>query len=145
MEERCGCGSLGGTSPAEVRCARCAAPCCPSCGVSTGARTYCSRCADSMLDPGGLGQGRSTPAAWIWTRPAIPPGLGDANSADEAPWVVVVARDQPDLFAHLERAFARDAKVEIVIDRRKEYSRNPPGLEDRLRIHGAAVIRRHRV
>ena len=28
------------------------------------------------------------------------------------------------------------------MDRRKDYSRNPPGMEDRLRTHGAAVIKR---
>ena len=31
---------------------------------------------------------------------------------------------------------------EIMIDRRKDYARNPPGMEERLRTHGAAVIRR---
>ena len=61
---------------------------------------------------------------------------------NEAPWVILVARDQPDLFAHLLGAFAGDDKVELVLDRREDYSRNPPGLEDRLRTHGAAVIRR---
>ena len=43
------------------------------------------------------------------------------------------------------RAFARDDKVVTVMDRRKDYSRNPPGMEDRLRIHGAAVIKRQRL
>jgi hypothetical protein len=57
-------------------------------------------------------------------------------------WIILVARDQPDLFAHLVRAFAGDDKVEIIMDRRKDYRRNPPGVEERLRIHGAAVVKR---
>lgn len=59
-------------------------------------------------------------------------------------WVILVARDEPDLFAHLVRAFIRDDKVEVIRDRRKDYSRNPPGMEERLRTHGAAVVKRHR-
>ena len=61
---------------------------------------------------------------------------------DSAQWLILVARDQADLYGHLVRAFSRDDKVQILMDRRKDYSRNPPGMEERLRIHGAAVIRR---
>ena len=64
--------------------------------------------------------------------------VGDHHSQ----WIILVARDQPDLFAHLARAFAGDDKVEIILDRRKDYRRNPPGVEERLRIHGAAVVKR---
>ena len=61
---------------------------------------------------------------------------------DSAQWLILVARDQADLYGHLVRAFSRDDKVQILLDRRRDYSRNPPGMEERLRIHGAAVIRR---
>ena len=66
----------------------------------------------------------------------------DRDDADPIEWIVLVARDQPDLHAHLCRAFSRDQKVEIVMDRRRSPRRNPPWLEDRLRIHGAAVVRK---
>jgi hypothetical protein len=84
----------------------------------------------------------SAPAAWIWARAEEEEPSCARTPENEALWVVLVARDQPDLFAHLLGAFARDDKVEIVLDRRRDYSRNPPGLEDRLRTHGAAVVRR---
>ena len=49
---------------------------------------------------------------------------------------------QEEVFSRLPRPFSRDDKVQILLDRRRDYSRNPPGMEERLRIHGAAVIRR---
>ena len=86
----------------------------------------------------------SAPAAWIWPRSAR--GVPDGRVLeDKAQWIILVAKGQPDLFAHLVRAFARDDKVAIVMDRRKDYSRNPPGMEDRLRIRGAAVVKRQRL
>jgi hypothetical protein len=30
------------------------------------------------------------------------------------------------------------------VDRRRDFRRNPPGVEERLRIHGAVVVRRPR-
>jgi len=57
-------------------------------------------------------------------------------------WIVLVARNQRDLFTHLTRAFASDEQVEVILDRRRSERRNPPGTEDRLRTHGAAIIRR---
>ena len=64
------------------------------------------------------------------------------RGSDSALWLILVAKDQADLYGHLVRAFSRDDKVQILLDRRRDYSRNPPGMEERLRIHGAAVIRR---
>jgi hypothetical protein len=125
----------------DISCRECGTACCPSCSFALDAARYCARCAESILDADGVPLSLSA-SARISSR-AIRAGSPSARPAgDAATWVILVARDQPDLFAHLARAFARDAKVEIVLDRRKDYRRNPPGLEDRLRTHGAAVIRR---
>ncbi len=102
--------------------------CCPACAHVIESATYCPRCAESFQNGTGLPVERSVPDV----------GTSGAGSR----WIILVARDEPDLFAHLARAFAEDAKVEIIMDRRKDFSRNPPGMEDRLRIHGAAVVRR---
>ena len=56
-------------------------------------------------------------------------------------WLIVVARDQADLFAHLTQAFSRDNKVRVIQDRRKDDSRNSPAVTHRLRTHGAVIIR----
>jgi hypothetical protein len=57
-------------------------------------------------------------------------------------WIVLVARDQPDIFAHLVQTFGKDDQVEVILDRRRDPQRNPPGVEERLRIHGVVVVRR---
>jgi hypothetical protein len=56
-------------------------------------------------------------------------------------WLIVVARGQTDLYAHLVQAFSRDAKVRVILDRRKDDSRNSPQVTHRLRTHGAVIIR----
>jgi hypothetical protein len=56
-------------------------------------------------------------------------------------WLVVVARGQTDLYAHLVQAFSRDGKVKVILDRRKDDSRNSPQVTHRLRTHGAVIIR----
>ena len=56
-------------------------------------------------------------------------------------WVVLVARDQSNLYTHLCEALQRDAKVQVTLDRRDNDSRNPPWVNERLRTHGAVVIR----
>ncbi|HEY7203319.1 MAG TPA: hypothetical protein VIA61_03450 [Methylomirabilota bacterium] len=56
-------------------------------------------------------------------------------------WLIVVARGQTDLYAHLVQAFSRDNKVRVVLDRRKDDSRNSPQVTHRLRTHGAVIIR----
>jgi hypothetical protein len=57
-------------------------------------------------------------------------------------WIILVARDQPDLYAHLKSAFTGDHKVEVVLDRRENDSRNPAWVNERLRSQGAVIIRR---
>jgi len=126
----------------ELRCIKCGADCCPTCAYSPEAATYCTRCAESILDTEGIPRSASVPVSWVWAGSPEPPPLDRRTSGDKAHWIILVARDQPDLLAHLARAFARDNKVEVIMDRRKDYSRNPPGMEDRLRTHGAAVIKR---
>jgi len=56
-------------------------------------------------------------------------------------WLIVVARGQADLYAHLVQAFSRDGKVRVILDRRKDDSRNSPQITHRLRTHGAVIIR----
>ena len=56
-------------------------------------------------------------------------------------WLIVVARGQADLYAHLVQAFSRDGKVRVILDRRKDDSRNSPQVTHRLRTHGAVIIR----
>ena len=56
-------------------------------------------------------------------------------------WVILVARDQSDLYTHLCGALRRDPKVQVTLDRRDNDSRNPPWVNERLRTSGAVVIR----
>ena len=56
-------------------------------------------------------------------------------------WLIVVARGQTELYAHLVQAFSRDDKVKVILDRRKDDSRNSPQVTHRLRTHGAVIIR----
>lgn len=56
-------------------------------------------------------------------------------------WLIVVSRSQADLYEHLVQAFSRDTKVRVILDRRKDESRNSPQIAHRLRTHGAVVIR----
>ena len=145
MDTACACGRGVTPSLQELHCIKCETACCPSCAFALETATYCARCAQSVLDAEGVPLSLSAPAAWIWPRSARA-GFPDGRVlADKAQWIILVAKDQSDLFAHLVRAFARDDKVAIVMDRRKDYSRNPPGMEDRLRTHGAAVIKRRRL
>ena len=56
-------------------------------------------------------------------------------------WLVVVARGQTDLYAHLVPAFSPHGKVKVILDRRKDDTRNSPQVTHRLRTHGAVIIR----
>ena len=145
MDKICDCGSEAASSLQGLSCRKCGAPCCPSCAFALDSATYCVKCTESILDAEGVPLSLSAPAAWIWPRSARAGFSGSGILGDKVQWIVLVAKDQSDLFAHLMRAFARDDKVVTVMDRRKDYSRNPPGMEDRLRIHGAAVIKRQRL
>ena len=113
-------------------CVRCGAACCPLCVYVFESASYCTRCAETLVDQ------RLAVVDGATARASSP------AKSTPAEWIILVARDQDDLFTHLERAFARDSKVEIILDRRKDYRRNPPGVEERLRIHGAVVVRRSR-
>lgn len=146
MRVACHCGSRMLSSNSDERaCVKCGASCCSACAFSLDSANYCGRCAESVLDREGvpltLSNVDPTPwrpgpeAAWHVPRPAV-------RGSDSAQWLILVAKDQPDLYGHLVRAFSRDDKVQILLDRRRDYSRNPPGMEERLRTHGAAVIRR---
>jgi hypothetical protein len=144
MRSVCRCGSPLSSPDGEQTCVRCGTACCPACAFSLDAATYCARCAESILDAEGIPLALSPQAG-------APPRRGFAVAdlprvpslgGDGAPWLILVARDQVDLYAHLVRAFSRDDKVQVLLDRRRDYSRNPPGTEERLRIHGAAVVRR---
>jgi hypothetical protein len=145
MRAVCRCGSPILSSPlGERTCMKCGATCCSACAFSLDSATYCSRCAESILDAQGVPLALSTQAGPPWLRGGNGPDplRPSSSRADVAQWLILVARDQVDLFSHLVRAFSRDDKVQILMDRRKDYSRNPPGMEERLRTHGAAVIRR---
>jgi hypothetical protein len=121
---------------------KCGAPCCSGCAFSVEAATYCARCAESILDAHGVPLSLPAPAGSDWFPADARRQPGRRPPGDTAQWLILVAKDQFDLYAHLVRAFSRDDKVQILMDRRKDFSRNPPGLADRLRTHGAAVIRR---
>jgi len=63
------------------------------------------------------------------------------NGQSAKRWLVVVARGEADLYSHLVQAFSRDTKVRVILDRRKDDSRNSPQVTHRLRTHGAVIIR----
>ena len=56
-------------------------------------------------------------------------------------WVILVGREHTDLYEHLRHAFASDAKVQVLLDRRGDESRNPPWVNDQLRKEGVVLIR----
>jgi hypothetical protein len=144
MRVACHCGNRMLTSSTDERkCITCGTACCSACAYSLKSATYCGGCAQSILDGEGvpLTVSHAEPDSW----PAPTEGARQrphSSVHDSAQWLILVAKDQADLYGHLVRAFSRDDKVQILLDRRKDYSRNPPGMEERLRIHGAAVIRR---
>ena len=74
-------------------------------------------------------------------RPTPEPEKNHMNGQTTKRWLIVVARGQADLHAHLVQAFSRDGKVRVILDRRKDDSRNSPQVTHRLRTHGAVIIR----
>jgi hypothetical protein len=140
-----GDGGAPVTAPApDIRCITCGVSSSPSCGVVLDSITCCPRCAESFRDSEDVAPRLSTLIGGSPARADTFEPAGSTSVQAEAEWVVLVARNEPELLEHLAAAFATDEKVEIVIDRRKDFSRNPRGLEERLRIHGAAVIPRRR-
>lgn len=74
-------------------------------------------------------------------RPLPDPEKHHLSGQTSKRWLIVVARGQADLHAHLVQAFSRDGKVRVILDRRKDDSRNSPQVTHRLRTHGAVIIR----
>ena len=74
-------------------------------------------------------------------KPMPDPDKQRLNGLASKRWLIVVARGQADLYAHLVQAFSRDGKVRVILDRRKDDSRNSPEITHRLRTHGAVIIR----
>lgn len=74
-------------------------------------------------------------------RPIPDPEKQQTNGQIAKRWLIVVARGQADLYTHLAQAFSRDSKVRVILDRRKDDSRNSPQVTHRLRTHGAVIIR----
>jgi hypothetical protein len=134
----CRCGSVISSPDRALVCVRCRAACCPVCVYVFESASYCTRCAETLIND----RVAATDDATTRSSAVAKPTSRSSESGRE--WIILVARDQGDLFSHLERAFARDSKVEIILDRRKDYRRNPSGVEERLRIHGAVVVRRSR-
>lgn len=77
-------------------------------------------------------------------KPMPDPEPHQINGQASKRWLIVVARGQADLYAHLTQAFSRDGKVRVILDRRKDDSRNSPQVTHRLRTHGAVIIRQAR-
>ena len=54
--------------------------------------------------------------------------------------MIVGAQEQEDLYILLRQTFARDLRVQVIRDRRRDMSRNPVWVTDRPRAHALAVI-----
>jgi hypothetical protein len=74
-------------------------------------------------------------------KPLPDPEKHEMNGHAAKRWLIVVARGQAELYTHLVEAFSRDSKVRVILDRRKDDSRNSPQVTHRLRTHGAVIIR----
>ncbi len=74
-------------------------------------------------------------------KPLPDPEKHEVNGHAAKRWLIVVARGQAELYTHLVEAFSRDTKVRVILDRRKDDSRNSPQVTHRLRTHGAGIIR----
>lgn len=55
-------------------------------------------------------------------------------------WLVIVARDEDEIHARLQRVLAGDRHVRVIFDRRGDTSRNQPWVTRSLRLHGFAVV-----
>lgn len=58
-----------------------------------------------------------------------------------ARWVILVSQEHAELYDHLRRAFGRDDKVQVVLDRREDHSRNPRWVTEQLLRDGVVLIR----
>jgi len=76
--------------------------------------------------------------------------VGEAERAKRS--LVIVSQDQPVLYEHLNRQFAYDRSVVVVVDRRREAAgrsvaqlpwperRRPPGHDQDVRLHWVVVV-----
>jgi hypothetical protein len=133
----CACGSRSKAGAPGLACLECGAPCCWACTFELGPATYCARCAESVV-AGGLPL-NLVALIRSWSAQAAP-----RAGTDAVDWLIVVAREHPALFRRLMRAFSGDQAVQIVLDRRRDRSRNPPGVQERLQARGAAALKRPR-
>jgi hypothetical protein len=137
----CRCGSTLGACAPGLRCVNCGLACCPACSYVLGTAACCTRCAESVLAARGASLGPAAPAppsrSWTGPEPATPP-----PAADTSHWLILVALDEPDLFAHLARSFAGDDKVKVILDRGNLAAAHH-AIEERLRLRGVAVLKRH--
>src|SRR6187399_1367006 len=100
MRVACHCVSRMLSSSADERkCIKCGTACCSACAYSLKSATYCGGCAQSILD------GEGVPLTLSHVEPDAP-----SNGArqrphtlvrDSAQWLILVAKDQADLYGHL--------------------------------------------
>jgi len=67
--------------------------------------------------------------------------LSNPEPPRAARWVILVSHEHGELYEHLCRAFSADAKVQVVLDRRADESRNPGWVKEQLRKDGVVLIR----
>ena len=138
MGETCRCAGRN-VPRSRLVCLRCGERCCRACSFASESATYCARCAEIVLDAGGLPL-NLVAAIGSWSVGAA--STDHPHGEKRVQWMILVARDQPELLTHLARAFAGDDQVEVIMDRRKDHSRNLPGMKEGLSTRGAVVIKR---
>jgi hypothetical protein len=137
----CRCGCTLGSCSTGLRCIKCGLACCSACSYVLGSAACCTRCAESVLAArrASLAPAAPDPTSRSWRGPE-PTAL--AQRIGTSQWIILVARDDPDLFAHLARSFAGDDKVEVILDR-ENLGAAHQAIEERLRLRGVAVLKRH--
>jgi hypothetical protein len=137
----CRCGSTLGPGSPSLRCIKCGLACCSTCSYVLGSAACCTRCAESVLAAHGASVAPAapdpTPRSWLRAELAA-----STQPVGTSQWIILVARDQPDLFAHLALSFAGDDKVDVVLDRGNLAAAHH-AIEERLRLRGVAVLKRH--
>jgi len=89
-----------------------------------------------------------------------PVDAAQLKGAITGPCLIVVARARPDVFERLQHQFARDKRVEVVLDRRSAWGRRrtherqyeerrrgdrrqPPSVETDLTLYDFVIVPRH--
>ena len=134
MRVACHCGSrmLVVEWPTSAIASKCGIRCCSACAYSLEVSHVLRRLC--RIHPRCAGRARSTLSRTSMrrTRASIAATNGarqrphTSRASDSAQWLILVAKDQADLYGHLVSAFSRDDKVQILLDRRRDYSRDPP-------------------